>query len=80
MGQIANQMAFETFYKVKEKIKETRAEKKHGMSIEEQFNLIADEYDVNRKRFIPCFDDYYITKTSHTEKVCRTLKIRQCRQ
>ena len=27
MGQIANQMAFETFYKVKEKIKETRAEK-----------------------------------------------------
>ena len=33
------------------------------MSIEEQFNLIADEYDVNRKRFIPCFDDYYITST-----------------
>ena len=33
------------------------------MNIEEQFNLIADEYDVNRKRFIPCFDDYYITTT-----------------
>ena len=49
MGQIANQMAFEIFYKVKEKIKETRAEKKNGMSIEEQFNLIADEYDANRK-------------------------------
>ena len=29
------------------------------MNIEEQFNLIAKEYDVNRRRFIPCFDDYY---------------------
>ena len=28
MGQIANQMAFEILYKAKEKIKETRAEKK----------------------------------------------------
>ena len=53
MGQIANQMAFEMFYKAKEKIKETRVEKKHVMNIEEQFNLIADEYDANRKRFIP---------------------------
>lgn len=33
------------------------------MEIEKQFNLIADEYDANRKRFIPCFDDYYITST-----------------
>ena len=24
--------------------------------------------------------DYNLTKTSHTEKVCRTLKIQQCRQ
>lgn len=29
------------------------------MNIEEQFNLIAKEYDANRRRFIPCFDDYY---------------------
>ena len=29
------------------------------MSIEAQFNAIAQEYDANRKRFIPCFDDYY---------------------
>ena len=29
------------------------------MNIEEQFNLISKEYDVNRRRFIPCFDDYY---------------------
>lgn len=33
------------------------------MSIEEQFNLIAKEYDANRKKFIPCFNDYYITTT-----------------
>ena len=32
--------------------------------IEEQFNLIAKKYDENRRKFIPCFDDYYesITK------------------
>lgn len=29
------------------------------MNIDEQFNLIAQEYDVNRRRFIPCFDDFY---------------------
>lgn len=29
------------------------------MNIEEQFNLIANEYDLGRKKFIPCFDDYY---------------------
>lgn len=29
------------------------------MSIEAQFNLVAKEYDANRKKFIPCFDDYY---------------------
>ena len=29
------------------------------MNIEEQFNIIADEYDRNRKKFIPCFDDFY---------------------
>lgn len=29
------------------------------MNIEEQFNLIAKEYDLGRKKFIPCFDDYY---------------------
>lgn len=29
------------------------------MDIETQFNLVAEEYDANRKKFIPCFDDYY---------------------
>lgn len=29
------------------------------MDIKEQFNLIAKTYDSNRKRFIPCFDDFY---------------------
>ncbi len=28
-------------------------------TIENQFNRIAQEYDANRRRFIPCFDDYY---------------------
>lgn len=29
------------------------------MDIQTQFNIIAEEYDVNRRRFIPCFDDFY---------------------
>lgn len=33
------------------------------MNIEAQFNLIAEEYDRNRKKFIPCFDDYYKNTT-----------------
>ncbi|MCM1235080.1 MAG: class I SAM-dependent methyltransferase [Ruminococcus flavefaciens] len=33
------------------------------MNIEEQFNLIAKEYDSNRKKFIPCFDDFYKNTT-----------------
>lgn len=33
------------------------------MNIEEQFNLIAEEYDVNRRKFIPCFEDYYKNTT-----------------
>ncbi|MDE5564502.1 MAG: class I SAM-dependent methyltransferase [Oscillospiraceae bacterium] len=33
------------------------------MTIEEQFNLVAEEYDANRKRFIPCFDDFYQSTT-----------------
>ena len=33
------------------------------MNIEAQFNLIAEEYDCNRRKFIPCFDDYYENST-----------------
>ena len=33
------------------------------MDIETQFNLVAAEYDANRKKFIPCFEDYYISTT-----------------
>ncbi len=29
------------------------------MNIEQQFNGIAQEYDQNRRKFIPCFDDFY---------------------
>lgn len=32
-------------------------------NIEEQFNIIAKEYDVNRKKFIPCFEDFYDATT-----------------
>lgn len=33
------------------------------MDIEKQFNLIAEEYDRNRRKFIPCFDDFYKSTT-----------------
>ena len=33
------------------------------MNIEEQFNFIAEEYDCNRRKFIPCFDDFYENST-----------------
>lgn len=33
------------------------------MNIESQFNLIAKEYDTNRRKFIPCFEDYYNSTT-----------------
>ena len=34
-----------------------------SVKIEAQFNLIAEEYDCNRRKFIPCFDDYYENST-----------------
>ena len=33
------------------------------MDIEKQFNLIAEDYDSNRRKFIPCFDDFYKNTT-----------------
>lgn len=33
------------------------------MNIKEQFDLIANEYDANRRKFIPCFDDFYENTT-----------------
>lgn len=33
------------------------------MDIEKNFNLVANEYDKNRKKFLPCFDDFYINAT-----------------
>lgn len=33
------------------------------MDIKDQFNTVADEYDRNRKKFIPCFEDFYINTT-----------------
>ncbi|MEG2075357.1 MAG: class I SAM-dependent methyltransferase [Victivallaceae bacterium] len=34
------------------------------MTMEEQFNRIAGEYDSGRRKFIPCFDDYYDATTA----------------
>ena len=31
--------------------------------VEEQFNFIAKEYDTNRRKFIPCFEDFYENTT-----------------
>lgn len=49
------------------------------MNIEKQFNLIAEEYDSNRRKFIPCFDDYYENTTklivSNIEKPKRILDL-----
>lgn len=33
------------------------------MDIEKQFNLIAEEYDGSRRKFIPCFDEFYKSTT-----------------
>ena len=35
------------------------------MQIDEQFNRIAEEYDKNRRKFIPCFDDFYRFSTQY---------------
>ena len=49
------------------------------MNIKEQFNFVAQEYDANRKKFIPCFDDYYENSTkfivSNIEKPRRVLDL-----
>lgn len=34
------------------------------MNMEEQFNRIAREYDAGRRKFIPCFEDYYESTTA----------------
>ena len=38
--------------------------------MEEQFNRIAEEYDVNRRKFIPRFDEYY--EKGYIDKVVTT--------
>ena len=49
------------------------------MNIKEQFNFVAREYDANRKKFIPCFNDYYENTTrfiiSNIEKPKRVLDL-----
>lgn len=38
------------------------------MTIQEQFNSVAKEYDENRRKFISCFDDYYFSTTDFIAK------------
>lgn len=49
------------------------------MNIAKQFNLIAEQYDGNRKKFIPCFDDFYESATkfilSNIEKPKRIIDL-----
>lgn len=44
------------------------------MNIENQFNLIAKEYDINRRKFIPCFEDFYVNTTELLAKTVETPK------
>lgn len=46
------------------------------MNIQDQFNLIAKEYDENRKKSIPCFDDYYVSATDFAEEMLSVAKKR----
>lgn len=49
------------------------------MNIAKQFNLIAEQYDGNRKKFISCFDDFYESTTkfivSNIEKPKRIIDL-----
>lgn len=48
---------------------EINGEIMHGTTaIEAQFNAVAKEYDVNRRKFIPCYDGYYIQTTNFLAK------------
>lgn len=38
------------------------------MDLAQQFNLISKEYDANRRKFIPCFDDFYKSTTKFISK------------
>ena len=38
------------------------------MNIQDQFNLITKVYDENRRKFIPCFDEYYVSTTGFLAK------------
>ena len=38
------------------------------MTVQEQFNIVAKEYDENRRKFIACFDDYYRSTTDFIAK------------
>ncbi len=37
--------------------------------IRDQFDLIAKQYDEDRKYFIPCFNDYYVRSVSLLKEI-----------
>jgi len=37
--------------------------------VSERFNQVSEKYDIQRRYFIPCFDDYYETSISFLSKV-----------
>lgn len=43
------------------------------MDIKTQFNLVAEEYDANRRKFIPCFDDYYEGTAAFVERAITSM-------
>lgn len=49
------------------------------VNVKELFNFVAQEYDANRKKFIPCFNDYYENTTkfivSNIEKPRKVLDL-----
>lgn len=49
---------------------EEKPELKAG-AVSEQFNLIAREYDAGRRKFIPCFDDFYGGATAFLARSAR---------
>ena len=44
------------------------------MNIQDQFNMIAKESDENRRKFIPCFDDHYVSNTDFAEEMLGVAK------
>ena len=45
--------------------------RERASTVTEQFNLIAAEYDSGRRKFIPCFDEYYEKTTDFVASILK---------